>query len=51
MNAKKFLTTVKDQFPSALQIQCIPDNKYLWRIDNFKEFLQKRRGILVAAAQ
>jgi len=46
MNAEKFLTTVKNSFPSALEMQCIPDNKNLWRIENFKAFLQKRRGIL-----
>ncbi len=51
MNAEKSLTTVKDQFPSALEMQCIPDNKDLWRIENFKGFLQKRRAILAAAAQ
>jgi len=51
INAEKFLTTVKDQFPSALEMQCIPDNKDLCRIEHFKEFLQKRRGILAAAAQ
>ena len=46
MNAHAFLTSVKERHPSALEMQCIPENKELWKIENYKEFLQKRRDIL-----
>ena len=47
MNAHAFLTSVKNNHPSALAMQCIPENEELWKIENYKEFLQKRREILV----
>jgi hypothetical protein len=46
MDAKAFLENVQQEYPSALKLQCIPENKELWEIENFKEFLQKRREIL-----
>ena len=46
MNAHAFLTSVKQKFPNALSLQCIPENEELWKIENYKEFLQKRREIL-----
>lgn len=46
MDAKAFLENVQEEYPSALKLQCIPENKELWKIENFKEFLQKRREIL-----
>jgi len=46
MDAKAFLENVQQEYPSALRLQCIPENKELWKIENFKEFLQKRREIL-----
>ena len=46
MDAKAFLENVQEEYPSALKLQCVPENKELWKIENFKEFLQKRREIL-----
>lgn len=46
MNAHAFLTSVKQKYPNALNLQCIPENEELWKIENYKEFLQKRREIL-----
>ena len=46
MNAKAFLENVQKEYPSALRLQCIPENKELWEIENFKDFLEERREIL-----
>jgi len=46
INAHAFLTSVKQKYPNALSLQCIPENEELWKIENYKEFLQKRREIL-----
>jgi len=46
MNAHAFLTSVKQKYPNALNLQCIPENEELWKIENYKDFLQKRREIL-----
>ncbi len=46
MNAHEFLTSVKQKYPNALNLQCIPENEELWKIENYKEFLQKRSVIL-----
>ena len=44
--AEVYLSQVKEQFPNALKLQCIPENESLWKIENYKEFLQARREIL-----
>jgi uncharacterized protein with ParB-like and HNH nuclease domain len=41
-----YLSQIKDQFPNALKLQCIPDDENLWRIENYKDFLQVRRKLL-----
>ena len=41
-----YLSKVKEEFPNALKLQCIPDNENLWKIENYKDFLQERRGLL-----
>lgn len=44
--ADVYLSQVKEHFPNALKLQCIPENQSLWKIENYKEFLQARREIL-----
>ncbi len=44
--AQEYLEGVANQFPNALQLQCIPEEKELWSLDNFEEFLEKRRIML-----
>jgi uncharacterized protein with ParB-like and HNH nuclease domain len=41
-----YLAKVKKEFPNALRMQCIPENEELWKIENYKEFIQARRDIL-----
>jgi len=41
-----YLSQVKDQFPNALKLQCIPEDEELWKIENYKDFLQARRDLL-----
>tara|TARA_B100000508_G_scaffold130740_1_gene118316 strand:+ start:23056 stop:25200 length:2145 start_codon:yes stop_codon:yes gene_type:complete len=44
--AEDYLAYVKEQFPTALELQCIPDDPELWKLENFEQFLEKRRIIL-----
>lgn len=44
--ADVYLSQVKEQFPNALKLQCIPEDKELWKIENYKDFLQARRDLL-----
>jgi uncharacterized protein with ParB-like and HNH nuclease domain len=46
IQANIYLSNVKTQFPNALKLQCIPENEELWRIENYKQFLEERRKIL-----
>ena len=45
-SAKDYLSSVKQTFPNALQLQSIPADENLWEIDNFEEFLSARRKLL-----
>ena len=45
-NAADYLTSVKEKFPRALELQCIPDDKNLWQIENYKQFLSERCKVL-----
>lgn len=45
-SAEGYLTHVKVDFPNALSLQCIPEDKELWKIENYELFLQKRRVLL-----
>jgi len=45
-NAADYLKQVKDNFPNALKLQCIPEDPELWKLDNFEKFLETRRSIL-----
>ena len=44
--AEEYLTETLEQFPEALRLQCIPEEKELWSLENFELFLQNRRVIL-----
>jgi hypothetical protein len=44
--ATDYLTEVKRSFPSALKLQCIPDDESLWDISRYEDFLSTRRKIL-----
>ena len=37
---------VKEKFPEALKLQCIPSDENLWKLENYEKFLNKRREIL-----
>jgi len=44
--AEQYLKGVKESFPNALNLQCIPANEELWKMENYEEFLAERRDIL-----
>lgn len=44
--ADVYLSQVKEHFPNALKLQCIPEDEELWQIENYKDFLQARRDLL-----
>ena len=44
--AHEYLETALEKFPDALNLQCIPEDKELWRLENFELFLERRRIIL-----
>jgi len=41
-----YFETVLRKYPNALEQQFIPNNKELWKIENFDDFLRKRREII-----
>lgn len=45
----EYLPEVVDKHPKALQSQFIPENQELWKMENYEEFLAKRRGLLSEA--
>lgn len=45
-HAADYLAGVKVKFPKALELQCIPEDTELWKIENYEEFLEERRKIL-----
>ena len=45
-NAADYLASVKEKFPKALELQCIPLDEGLWQIENYEEFLEERRELL-----
>ena len=46
IEAKTYLAQVENQFPGALQLQLIPEDPELWKIENYEMFLQARRKLL-----
>jgi hypothetical protein len=49
MTAADYLADVKQRFPKALALQCIPENESLWQRERFEEFLKERRRLLANA--
>ena len=45
-HADVYLKQVKQQFPNALNLQCIPEEEDLWKIENYRKFLDARRTLL-----
>lgn len=41
-----YLKQVRDKYPEALKLQCIPEDESLWQLDKFEDFLIARRKIL-----
>ena len=46
--AEDYLAEVKQQFPKALELQCIPEDTELWKIENYEQFLEERRKMLAS---
>lgn len=44
--ASEYLCSVKERFPGALSLQCIPDDMSLWQIESYEGFLAERRRLL-----
>lgn len=47
--AADYLADVKQRFPKALALQCIPENEELWQRERFEDFLKERRRLLAEA--
>lgn len=45
-HASVYLKTVKERFPNALKLQCVPEDEELWKDENFEKFLTVRREVL-----
>jgi hypothetical protein len=45
-NADDYLSQVVEKFPTSLQLQCIPKEESLWKLENYEQFLKVRRQIL-----
>ena len=44
--AEVYLKEAKERFPNALKLQCIPEEEELWKVENYKKFLEARRELL-----
>ncbi len=44
--ADSYLNEVKDRFPEALELQSIPKDTDLWKLENYEQFLEARRVML-----
>ena len=45
-NADSYLAKVAKDFPNSLELQCIPLDESLWKLENFELFLKTRRQML-----
>lgn len=46
MLAADYLASAKKKFPKALQLQCVPENEELWKLEHYEQFLVERRKVL-----
>ena len=46
--AEIYLANVKQHFPNALRLQSIPEDEYLWKVENYEKFIETRRQILAS---
>ena len=44
--AEQYLEDALIKFPKSLKLQCIPEDKELWKLENFEMFLESRRKVL-----
>jgi hypothetical protein len=47
-DAAQYLAGVRERFPRALELQCVPEDEDLWLIENYDSFLEERRRMLAA---
>lgn len=45
-DAKDYLADADARFPGSLALQCVPERRDLWDIENYEAFLQARRTML-----
>ena len=45
-HAADYLASIKAKFPKALELQCVPEDVELWKIENYEQFLEERRRTL-----
>lgn len=48
-SAADYLGSVKEMFPKALELQCIPEDESLWQLERYEDFLVARRKMLAEA--
>jgi hypothetical protein len=46
---ENYLPDIIEDYPQAIESQFIPDNPELWKLDNYEDFLAKRRELLADA--
>ena len=46
VSRRGFLTGICGAYPGALASQSIPDDSQLWKIENFRHFLEARKELL-----
>lgn len=46
MDPAVYLENVTQNYPKALALQCIPEDRDLWKLENYEEFLETRRQLL-----
>lgn len=45
-DAAVYLSDVAERHPTSLALQCVPEDKELWKIENYEAFLDARRQLL-----
>jgi hypothetical protein len=48
MDPAIYLSEVTERFPKALELQCIPTDRELWKVSNYEQFLEARRKLLTS---